>query len=62
MPKFNPYNGISSSEYLKQQIDNTKKNSNSITTNILFFSSSPVYFINKSRYKYLTYKTIYMSN
>ena len=62
MPKFNPNNGISSGEYLKQQINESKKYNTNTTTNILFFDSSPVYFINKGRYKYLSYKTIYMKN
>lgn len=61
MPKFNPNNGISSSEYLKQQINTNNKNNINTTANILFFSSAPVFYLNKTRYKYLSYKTIYMS-
>ena len=62
MPKFNPYNGTSCGEYLKQTINDRNKYNINTTTNILFFSSSPVYYINKTRYKYLSYKTIYMGN
>ena len=64
MPKFNPNNGISCSEYTKEIINNqiNMQKNHSVIGNINFFNSSPVYFINRHYYKSLKYKYYYMKN
>ena len=60
MPKFNPNNGISCSEYTKELINKNNIQRHLDISNINFFNSSPVYYINRHYYQNLKYKYYYM--